>query len=157
MKHYPLGLRRRCLTLCAGGALLSACASEPRPPDQDPLIQGSYGTIWDPPQPVGPTGDCIRSIPHAVLSVNNLGDFDLSVNTIDDCVGDTGHEFFSGEELFLGSYTREGALLSFTPDSAVAPLFTGTLEGEYVRLTLPPATQVAGAQVELVVGPREPL
>jgi hypothetical protein len=156
MKQYPLGLRRLCLTLWAGGALLPACASEPHPPDADPLPQGSYGAIYDPPQLVGPTGDCIRSIPHAVLSVNNLGDFDLSVNTIDDCVGDTGREFFFGEVLHLGSYTRQGALLTFTPDSALAPLFTGTLEGEYVRLTLPPATRVAGAQVELVVGPREP-
>ncbi len=140
---------------CGAAAAFLACGSEPNPPD-DPSIQGSYGTAWDPPIPVGSTGGCTRSIPHAVLSVGETGGFDLSVNTIDDCAGDTGREFIFGEVLLLGTYTREGAALSFTPDEEPAPLFTGAVEGEYVRLTLPHSTGVAGSEVELLVGPREP-
>lgn len=150
--HVPTQLR---LLRCLLAVTVLACGSEPSPP-QDPLIQGSYGAMWDPPLLVGPTGSCIRSIPHAVLSMNDLGDFDLSVNTTDDCIGDTGHEFIFGEVLLLGTYTRQGAVLSFTPDEASAPLFTGTIEGEYVRLALPHTTGVAGSDIELVVGPREP-
>jgi hypothetical protein len=140
---------------CLAIASLLACQGSMMPVEEPPLIQGSYGTAYDPPQLVGPTGSCTRSIPHAVLSVNSLGDFDLSVNTIDDCIGDNGHEFIFGEVLFLGVYTRQGELMSFTPDSASSPLFTGTLEGEYVRLALPTTTGVGGTEVELVVGPRE--
>jgi hypothetical protein len=140
---------------CLSIAAVLACGSEPSPPE-DPLLEGSYGTAWDPPLLVGPTGSCIRSIPHAVLSMNDLGGFDLAVSTIDDCIGDTGHEFISGAVLFLGTYTREGEVLSFTPDEAPSPLFTGTIEGEYVRIALPHATGVAGSDIELLVGPREP-
>ena len=143
------------LVCCIALTGLLACQGSPMPIDEEELIQGTYGSAYDPPLSVGPTGDCIRSIPHAVLSVNRLGDFDLSVNTIDDCIGDTGHELRFGEVLILGSYSRYGALLSFTPDSASAPLFTGNMEGEFVRLTLPTATHVAGTEVELVVGPAE--
>jgi hypothetical protein len=153
MKEHPLGLQHLRLALLAGGTLLAACGSEPRPP-VDPLLQGSYAAVYDPPLPVNPAGGCDRSIPHAVLSVNDLGGFDLSVNTIEDCGAPEPITF--GEVLILGSYTREGSLLSFTPDEASAPLFTGTIEGEFVRLILPPATGVSGSEVELVVGPREP-
>jgi hypothetical protein len=123
-------------------------------PAEDSLIEGTYGTNWEPALPVGPTGSCTRSIPHAVLAMNTLGGFDFSVNTIDDCIGDTGHEFIFGEVLFLGTYTRQAAVLSFTPDEESAPLFTGTIEGEYVRLDLPHATGLAGSDIELLVGPR---
>jgi hypothetical protein len=82
-------------------------------------------------------------------------DFDLSVNTIDDCRS-IGGDFVFGEVLHLGTYTREATLLSFTPDREPAPMFTGTIEGDYIRLTLPPATGIASEDVELLVGPRQP-
>ena len=145
-------MKSLCCVVLAG---LVACLGSAMPIEESPLIQGSYGAAYDPPILVGPTGSCVRSIPHAVLGVNNLGDFDLSVNFIDDCIGDTGHEFTFGEVLLLGDYTRQAELLSFTPDSADAPVFTGTIEGEFVRLTLPATTGVGGSEVELVVGPRE--
>jgi hypothetical protein len=115
------------LILGAAGALLTACGTDPTTAPEE-LLQGSYGAQYDPPLAAGATTNCDRSIPHAVLGVNDLGDFDLSVNTIDDCTRAGGGFEFS-EVLHLGSYTRQGALLSFTPDSASAPLFTGTLEG----------------------------
>jgi hypothetical protein len=99
--------------------------------------------------------NCDRLISHAVLSVNEQGDFDLSVNVIDDC-SRAGGGFSFSEVLHLGSYTRQGTILSFTPDAASAPLFTGTMEGDYIRLTLPPETDVASLDVEIRVGPREP-
>jgi hypothetical protein len=143
------------LLSCFAAAGILACQGSTLPVDEDPSIQGSYGAIYEPPQLVGPTGSCIRSIPHAVFSANDLGGFDLSVNFTDECVGDTGPEFVFGEVLILGSYTRQGTFLSFTPDDANAPLFTGVVEGEFIRLTLPTATGVGGTEVELVVGPRE--
>lgn len=140
------------LTLFAAGALLVACGTDPSAAEE--LLQGTYGAEYDPPIAAGATVNCDRSIPHAVLSMNDQGDFDLSVNTIDDCTRAGGGFNFS-EVLHLGTYTRQGTLLSFTPDSASAPLFTGTLEGEFVRLTLPPEAGVANIELELLVGPRE--
>ena len=47
-------------------------------------------------------------------------------------------------------------LIEALPSVRVAgPLVTGTLEGDYVRLNLPPAVGIAIIDVELRVGPRE--
>lgn len=143
-------LSQSCLSLCAVAVL--ACGTEPS--DNNQLFNGSYGTEYDPPIVVDGFGGCERTVPHAVLAFNNLGDFDLSVNTIDDCT-QAGGGFTFGEVLHLGDYTRVDDLLAFTPDSASSPLFTGRIEGEFVRLTLPSATGISTHEVELLVGPRE--
>jgi hypothetical protein len=153
--HYSL-IRRRLVrqlwfTLCAA-TVLGACGTDPS--DDNQLFNGSYGTEFDPPVVVDSFGGCQRSIPHVAFGFNRLGDFDLSVNTVDDCT-QAGGGFTFGEVLHLGSYTRVNNLLSFTPADAPAPLFTGAIEGEFIRLTLPPATGISTHEVELLVGPRE--
>ena len=132
----------------------SGCGSDPTENNQ--LFNGSYGTEYDPPVVVDAFGGCERSVPHVAFGFNRLGDFDLSVNTIDDCTL-AGGGFTFGEVLHLGSYTRVDDLLSFTPHNAHSPLFTGTIEGEFIRLTLPAATGISTHEVELLVGPRQPV
>ena len=149
-------LSQFCFAIGAVAVLSSACGTDPRPTDENQLINASYGSVYDPQVVVDASGGCQRSVSHAVLSMSDLGDFDLSVNTIDDCT-QAGGGFTFGEVLHLGSYTRASDHLSFTPDNAHSPLFTGTIEGEFIRLTLPSATGISTHQVELVVGPREPL
>ena len=147
-------LRPGWLILGAVALLGPACGTDPT--DNNQLFDGSYGTDYDPPMVVDASGGCERSVSHAVLSFNRAGDFDLSVNTIDDCTL-AGGGFTFGEVLHLGTYTRADEILSFTPDNAHFPLFTGTIEGEFIRLTLPSATGISTHEVELVVGPRQPL
>jgi hypothetical protein len=88
--------------------------------------------------------------------MSSIGEFDLSINVVDDCTrGGASFTFF--EVLKLGRYTRVGTALAFIPDGETAEAFTGTLEGEYVRLTLPPSVgALAPTDVELRVGPRHP-
>jgi hypothetical protein len=88
-------------------------------------------------------------------NVNDPGGFSISINVYNDC-RKGGGEFTSFEVYHSGTYSRDGMLLSFTPIGASAPLFAGLIEGEYIRLTLPPAAGVASAEVVLLVGPREP-
>ena len=147
---------RHSSVLGAVALLCSACGTDPRPTNENQLFNASYGTVYDPAVVVDASAGCQRLVDHAVLAMNDLGDFDLSVNTIDDC-SQGGGGFTFGEVLKLGSYTRDRDLLSFTPDSASTPLFTGTIEGEFIRLTLPAATGISSHEIELLVGPREPL
>ena len=71
----------------------------------------------------------------------------------DDCRR-VGRSVTSFEVLKLGTYARVGPTLSFTPDGEAAPAFTGQLEGDYVRLTLPAEFEaLAPNDLELRVGP----
>jgi hypothetical protein len=154
MSPRSAGLRL-VVAFCAAAALLSACGDGSGPDDGNQL-EGSWSAVLEPPITVGSLHGCNRSIPYGILSMNDLGDFDLSVNTVDDCRS-IGEDFVFGEIYHDGSYTRDGALLSFTtPEAAQVPLFTGTVEGDYIHLTLPPATGLASEDVELLVGPRQP-
>jgi hypothetical protein len=131
--------------------VLGSCSAEP----EEQFIRGNYSVEYDPLRLVSATGNCDRLISHAVLSMNELGDFDLSVNVVDDCTRAGGGYDFS-EVLKLGDYQLEGTRLSFTPDSASTPLFTGMVDGDFIQLSLPPAVGVAIIDVELRVGPRIP-
>lgn len=85
------------------------------------------------------------------------GVFDLSVNVTDDCRRAAGDSTFF-EVLKLGKYSRRESDLSFTPNNEPRAEFTGELEGEFVRLRLPPTVrQLAPNDIELRVGPRSPL
>jgi hypothetical protein len=124
---------------------------------EDRLLEGSYVASYDPPLVGYATLNCDRLITYAFLAVNSLGGFDLSISVTDDC-SRVGGGLSSFEVLKLGTYTRHGATLSFTPDRETASVFTGHLEGEYVRLTLPAEFEaLAPNDLELLVGPRLPL
>jgi hypothetical protein len=129
---------------------ISGCTTGP----DDHDVPGTYAVNYEPPQLASATEFCDRLIPHAALSMSELGDFDLSINLVDDCSraggGSTPSEVHIG-----GLYRRQAARLSFTPGNETAPLFTGTLEGDFVRLNLPPAVGIAIIDVELRVGPRK--
>jgi hypothetical protein len=137
----------------AGVVGLSACGTEP---DDAPLA-GMYVGDYEPSRLVSTTLDCDRLVSYALLAVNTLEDFDLSLSVTDDC-SRAGGGFAFFEVLKLGKYTRQGSTLVFTPDSEPTAEFNGELEGEFVRLTLPPGFgNLAPNQVELRVGPRSPL
>jgi hypothetical protein len=152
--------RYRFFTAIAAGVFLSACGTEPRPDDEDTLLEGSWPFL-EPTLVIGSEGGCERSVPYALLSMNELsnvndpGGFSISVNVYNDC-RNAGGEFTSFEVYHYGTYTQQEMLLSFTPIGESAPLFTGMIAGEYIRLTLPPSAGVASTEVVLLVGPRQP-
>lgn len=152
-KPMSTGLSLALRTLVIASALISGCATEP----EEALIEGTYAASYDPPLVGTATVNCDRLIAYAFLAVNTLGDFDLSINVMDDCRrAGGGLSFF--EVLKLGTYSRLGRTLSFTPDGEATPAFMGQLEGEYVRLTLPAEFEaLAPSDLELQVGPRSPL
>lgn len=129
---------------------VAACSTEPNPQD----VPGTYGVTYDPPLLASATLTCDRLIPHAVLSMTQLGEFDLSISLVDDCSRGGGGSSPS-EVHMVGFYGLQAARLSFTPETSTAPLFTGTLEGDFVRLNLPPAVGIAIIDVEVRVGPRQ--
>jgi hypothetical protein len=111
---------------------------------------------YDPARLTSATLSCDRLLTYTILSMNTLGDFDLSFNYIDDCSRSGGGYSYFGV-LKLGTYTRQGNELAFTPDSAAAPAFIGIIDGVYVNLTLPPAVgNLAPTDIDIRVGPRHP-
>jgi hypothetical protein len=136
--------------LPVAGLLLGACGTEP----DEPELQGSYSVAYDPARLTSATPNCDRLLTYTILSMNEQGDFDLSFNVIDDCSrGGGGYSYFG--VLKLGTYTRHGSELAFTPDSATYPAFTGLIDGEFVRITLPPAIgNLAPVDVDIRAGPR---
>jgi hypothetical protein len=78
---------------------LTACGTEP---DQR-LFEGTYAAVYEPPQLISATSTCDRLVSHVLLSVNALGDFDLSINVTDDC-SRTGGGFAFFEVLKVGKY-----------------------------------------------------
>lgn len=75
---------------------------------------------------------------------------------IDDCRAGGGEISFF-EVLRLGTYFRQETTLEFRPQSG-SDVFGGTLEGEFIRLRLPPSfAQLATEELEFLVGPRMPL
>ena len=129
---------------------VAACSTEPNPQD----IPGTYTAGFDPPQLASATVTCDRLIPHAVLSMAQAGQFDLTINLVDDCSRAGGGSTPSQVHL-VGFYAPQGAQLYFTPETSTAPLFTGTMEGSFVRLNLPPVVGIAIIDVNLRVGPRQ--
>ena len=139
-------------TLAFAALLLAACGTEP----DEPELQGSYSIAYDPARLTSATLNCDRLLTYAILGMNDLGDFDLSFNVVDDCSRSGGGYSFFGV-LRLGSYVRHGNELTFTPDSATYPVFSGILDGEFVDFTLPPAIgNLAPGDFDIRVGPRHP-
>jgi hypothetical protein len=130
--------------------LIIGCSTGP----DEQSVPGTYSVSYEPPLLASAAENCDRLIPNAILSLNELGDFDLSIDVVDDCSRGGGGPTPSQIQI-AGHYTRQVARLSFTPSNGTAPLFTGTLEGDFVRLNLPPAVGIAIIDVELRVGPRE--
>jgi hypothetical protein len=137
----------------AAALLLGGCGTGP----DEGLLDGSCSVTYEPPLVASATENCDRLVSHALLAVNTRGDFDLSINVVEDC-SRVGSGFTFSEVLKLGTYTRRGNTLSFTPDGESAPAFTGELEGAYIRLTLPPAVgALSYVDVQILLGPRAPL
>lgn len=133
--------------------VLGSCGTEPEPEEQ--TIRGSYDVVYEPNRLVGMVGHCDRLVSYADLSMNEVHDFRLLMNTVDDCTRiQAGINF--GQVLILGKYTLQGTQFSFTPDEATEPLFAGTMDGEFVDLSLPPAAGLTTTSVDLRVGPFEP-
>ena len=120
--------------------------------DED-LLEGVYTAEYEPPRLISTSLGCSRLISRAFLGVSDRGDFDLSINVIDDCSAGGG-DFSFFEVLRLGTYFRQGTALEFRPQSG-SDVFGGTLEGEFIRLRLPPSFgQLATEELEFLVGPR---
>lgn len=109
----------------------------------------SYADGFSPGILIYATVNCDRRLTHAVLSMNRLGDFDLSINITDDC-SRSGGGYGYGEVLILGSYTWADSNLHFTPEAGGTGPFPGTFDSDSVRLTLPPRTDsLAATQIQL--------
>ncbi len=67
-------------TSVIASALIAGRGTEP----EEALLEG-YAASYDPPLVGAATVNCDRLISYAILAVNALGDFDLSINVIDDC------------------------------------------------------------------------
>lgn len=142
------------LTFCAAALLVlgPACRSSTGPPDPG---GASYSVVYDPPRVVFATVNCDRSIPYAIISLGR-GDFGLSINIIEDC-SRSGGGFSFGEVLILGSYSVRDTTLSFVPEEARTPPFSGSFDASYVRITVPARTDSLAATPILVeLGPRQP-
>jgi hypothetical protein len=124
------------LTLAALG-----CSTESEPP---PEPAGTFSDAYDPGRLIYATVNCDRRLTYAILDMNHLGDFDLSINVIDDCTRSGGGLGF-GEVLMLGTYTRESSTLHFTPESGGTGSFQGTFDADSVRVTLPARTDSLAA------------
>ena len=139
--------------LVATSSLMVGCGTSP----EEGLLEGTYAAAIDPPVVGYATLNCDRLIPHVSLVVNAQGEFDLSIDVADDC-SRAGGGIAPFEVLKLGTYARVGPTLSFTPDGEAGPTFTGQIEGEYIRLTLPAEfEELAPNDLEIRIGPRSPL
>ena len=119
-------------TIIFTSSLLAGCSTSP----EERLLEGAYSAVYDPPLVGYATVNCDRLIPSVFLAVNAQGRFELAIDVTDDCsrVGGSVSPF---QVLKYGGYTRIGPTLSFTPEGEGAPAFTGEIEGEEVRVTLP--------------------
>lgn len=112
-----------------------ACDTAPQAPDPGDAI---YSVAYTPGHLVYATYACDRLLTHAVLSLSRrVHGFDLSVNLVDDCTR-VGGGFSFWEVLILGDYEVTDTSLTFTPDQASTPAFTGSFDARSLRLTLPP-------------------
>jgi hypothetical protein len=133
--------------------MLTGCGTEP----QVRSVAGTYSASFDPGLSVDAVGVCERFILYAILSLNEGGDFGLSVNVGDDC-RPVGGQFTFFEVGKHGSYGRRGDTLSFAPEGEFENRFTGLPEGEYFRVFLPQGYgELATEELELHLGPRAPL
>jgi len=121
---------RRAIALAVFGTV--ACATGPEPPQ----AAGTYSRDFAPPQVIHATATCDRLLTYAVLSMNRLGDFDLSINITNDCTP-AGAGYSYGEVLILGKYARAGTSLQFTPNPGNTGPFSGSLSADTAYVTLP--------------------
>jgi hypothetical protein len=127
------------LTLAALVSAACGTHTEPIPEPAD-----SYAAEYDPGVLIYATVNCDRLLTHALLAMNRLGDFDLSINIIDDC-SRSGGGYGYGEVLILGTYTWADSTLQFTPATGGTGPFSGTFDSDSVRLTLPARTDSLAA------------
>ncbi len=121
-------------------------------PDLQRLPNGQYETGYDPPMLTRSTPGCDRMLSRALLVISARGTFELSINVIDDCSRE-GQGFSYFEILRSGGYYLDGSGLTFTPNAG-APTFAGVLDGQYIRMLLPSALELAASDLEVRVGPR---
>lgn len=128
--------------------VMGACSAAPNPQD----IPGTYAVTYAPPLLASATDNCDRLIPHAVLSLTDVREFQLSIDLVDDCSRAGGGTSVSEVHL-VGFYSSQGAQVVFAPMTSTAS-FNGTWEGDFVRLVLPPELGIAIIDVHLRLGPR---
>ena len=131
--------------------ILAALASVTCSTEAEPMLKpgDAYADDFSPGVLIYATVNCDRRLTHAVLSMNHLGDFDLSINITDDCSRSSGGYAY-GEVLILGRYTWADSSLHFTPEAGGTGPFPGTFDSDSVRLTLPPRTDsLAATQFQL--------
>jgi hypothetical protein len=150
--HLWCGLLRPSHLWGVTAAFLAGCGTEP---DVARLGDGLYETAYDPPPVTRLISGCDRMLSRVLLIITARGTFELSINVIDDC-SRSGEGFSYFEICRHGGYYLDGSELTFQPNTG-APAFPGTLEGEYIRLLLPPALELAVSELEVRVGPRSDL
>jgi hypothetical protein len=99
------------------------------------------------------TENCDRLISHAVPSLTERREFDLVIDVVDDC-SHAGGGITASQVRLVGFYSGQGAQLLFAAETSTVS-FNGTLDGDFVRLDLPPALGIAIIDVHLRVGPPE--
>jgi hypothetical protein len=100
-----------------------------------PDPSGTYSAAYTTPRSLLTTTLCDRFLQYAIISLGR-GGFDLSMNVFQDCRR-SGNGYASWEVLILGHYTAIDTTLVLTPESRATPTFTGTFDGEYIRLNIP--------------------
>jgi hypothetical protein len=149
MQGQTHGSRLPHLWSIVAAASVVSCGTDP---DLQRLPDGQYETEYDPPLLTRSTPGCDRMLSRAFLVISARGTFELSINVIDDCSrGGQGFSYFG--ILRSGGYYLDGSGLTFTPNAG-APTFAGVLDGQYIRMVLPSALELAASDLEVRVGPR---
>jgi hypothetical protein len=131
------------LVLCS---LTGGCGTEP---DTRPLLT-NFAVGYDPARVIGATETCDHLVTGMLLVISTARTFELSANVQDDCTR-VGGGFTDGEVFRLGTYTHQGATLSFTSNGATQPEFVGTLETGAIVLVFQPGLDGLTSPVELRV------
>jgi hypothetical protein len=130
-------------------ALLASCGTGP---DIERLEDGVYDRDYDPPPVTRMLPGCDRLLSRVFLVISSRGSFELGINVIDDCSrSGKGFSYFGVSR--NGGYYVDGSELTFLANTGTSG-FSGFLEGEYIRLLLPPALELALSELEVRVGPR---
>jgi hypothetical protein len=135
-------------------AVSTSCGTSTQPYDPG---DASYSVVYTPARIVYATVNCDRYLSYGILSLGRRrSSFELSVNLTEDCTR-AGGRWSYWEVLMFGHYAIADTVLTFTPDSARTPAFSGTFDAAYVRLTLPPRSDsLAPVPIPMQLGPRMP-
>ena len=130
------------------------CGSSTGPYDPG---DASYSVAYNPARVVYATVNCDRYLSYGILSLGTRRSrFEFSLNLMDDCTR-AGGTWTYWEVFFEGGYSVTDTLISFIPDSARTPRFTGSFDRSYVRLTLPArADSLAPMPIPMQLGPKMP-